>query len=226
MQIDEQTKLLAEIKYLREDNKKATKRVDDFKAYFVIALIALGILGCSYYSLGQSLENANETISTLEADIEEVTKERNEFENACFYFDEYVGFLQDELDVYGYWEKLADVEATVSSDGETSFIVYLDGDGDVYHKDGCQYLTESKLKMDIKDVSYYGTPPCSLCYGEEVVPESYTESSSETQPVTVYVTNTGSKYHEDGCQHLSQSKNAISLNDAKAAGYTACSRCH
>lgn len=53
-----------------------------------------------------------------------------------------------------------------------------------------------------------------------------TYSQSETQTITVYVTNTGSKYHKNGCQYLSQSKNAISLSDAKAAGYTACSRCY
>lgn len=53
---------------------------------------------------------------------------------------------------------------------------------------------------------------------------SYSGSSAQT--ATVYVTNTGSKYHKNGCQYLSQSKNAISLNNAKAAGYSACSRCY
>jgi len=43
--------------------------------------------------------------------------------------------------------------------------------------------------------------------------------------VTVYVTNTGSKYHRSGCRYLSQSKIAISLSQAKAQGYTACSVC-
>lgn len=42
---------------------------------------------------------------------------------------------------------------------------------------------------------------------------------------TVYVTNTGSKYHRYGCQYLSQSCIAIDLSDAEAQGYTACSRC-
>lgn len=50
-------------------------------------------------------------------------------------------------------------------------------------------------------------------------------SSGNTQSVTVYVTNTGAKYHKAGCQYLRLSQNAISLNDAKASGYTACSRC-
>lgn len=42
---------------------------------------------------------------------------------------------------------------------------------------------------------------------------------------TVYITNTGEKYHSDGCQYLSKSKIPISLSDAKARGYTPCSRC-
>lgn len=42
---------------------------------------------------------------------------------------------------------------------------------------------------------------------------------------TVYVTKTGEKYHRSGCGYLRQSKRAIELTEAKAAGYTPCSRC-
>jgi methylphosphotriester-DNA--protein-cysteine methyltransferase len=44
--------------------------------------------------------------------------------------------------------------------------------------------------------------------------------------VTVYVTNTGKKYHTGSCSYLSKSKIAISLSDAKAQGYGPCSRCN
>lgn len=44
--------------------------------------------------------------------------------------------------------------------------------------------------------------------------------------VTVYITDTGAKYHTAGCQYLRQSKHAISLKAAKAQGYTPCSRCN
>lgn len=43
--------------------------------------------------------------------------------------------------------------------------------------------------------------------------------------VTVYITDTGTKYHSAGCRHLSKSKIAISLEDAKARGYTPCGVC-
>lgn len=54
---------------------------------------------------------------------------------------------------------------------------------------------------------------------------SNSSSTSQPQSVTVYITKSGSKYHRSGCQYLSKSKIAISLGDAKARGYTACSRC-
>lgn len=64
---------------------------------------------------------------------------------------------------------------------------------------------------------------------EESGSSYYGESAylqSDTQSITVYVTNTGSKYHENGCQYLRESKIAISLSNAKAQGYDACSRCY
>lgn len=42
---------------------------------------------------------------------------------------------------------------------------------------------------------------------------------------TVYITETGDKYHQEGCRYLSKSKIAISLEEAKAQGYTPCSVC-
>ena len=48
----------------------------------------------------------------------------------------------------------------------------------------------------------------------------------QTQSATVYVTNTGEKYHSAGCSYLRKSQIAISLSDAKAQGYSPCSRCN
>lgn len=48
--------------------------------------------------------------------------------------------------------------------------------------------------------------------------------SDETADV-VYVTNTGSKYHRDGCSYLKKSKNEITLSDALKKGYEPCSKC-
>ena len=50
-------------------------------------------------------------------------------------------------------------------------------------------------------------------------------TSGISQSQTVYITNTGSKYHRYGCQYLWNSCIPISLNTARSYGYTACSRC-
>ncbi len=50
--------------------------------------------------------------------------------------------------------------------------------------------------------------------------------NSVSNEYTVYITNTGKKYHAGGCQYLKKSKIAISESDAQAQGYTPCSRCN
>lgn len=56
----------------------------------------------------------------------------------------------------------------------------------------------------------------------------YTNEASRRpgEDITVYVTNSGTKYHRNGCQYLSQSKIAKTLIQAKAEGYTPCSVCN
>jgi micrococcal nuclease len=49
--------------------------------------------------------------------------------------------------------------------------------------------------------------------------------SAAEEDLTVYVTNSGRRYHEDGCSSLSRSKIAITLADAVRSGYTPCSIC-
>ena len=51
------------------------------------------------------------------------------------------------------------------------------------------------------------------------------ESSSDYAENTVYVTDTGSKYHQCRCQYLRESCHEVSLSDAQSEGYTACSVC-
>ena len=48
---------------------------------------------------------------------------------------------------------------------------------------------------------------------------------TQTKEQTVYVTKTGKKYHLATCRSLSKSKIPLSLKDAKAKGFTACSIC-
>lgn len=51
------------------------------------------------------------------------------------------------------------------------------------------------------------------------------QAEEENQSVTVYVTESGKKYHREGCQYLRKSCIPISLEDARLS-YEPCSKCH
>ena len=51
------------------------------------------------------------------------------------------------------------------------------------------------------------------------------QRQQETTEQTVYITDTGEKYHRYGCQYLRESCHPISLSTAQGLGYTPCKRC-
>ena len=53
-----------------------------------------------------------------------------------------------------------------------------------------------------------------------------TPNVSDSNSYTVYITNSGSKYHRAGCRYLKSSQIEISKSDAISRGYTACSVCN
>ena len=63
---------------------------------------------------------------------------------------------------------------------------------------------------------------------ETYVTEAYETMAPETEPpeITVYITNTGSKYHRSTCRYLSDSKIETTLSNAIASNYEPCGTCH
>lgn len=53
-----------------------------------------------------------------------------------------------------------------------------------------------------------------------------TEASSNANSEMVYVTETGSKYHANGCKHLVDNCIELSLDEAISYGFTPCVTCH
>jgi len=51
------------------------------------------------------------------------------------------------------------------------------------------------------------------------------QAPQQQEDIVVYITETGSKYHREGCRYLKKSKIPISLEDAVKRGYTPCSVC-
>ncbi len=99
------------------------------------------------------------------------------------------------------------------SSGDWTQIATVPADGETY--------TNSGLSSDFAyafRVRAYNSAGCSG-YSNEAL-------RRPGEDVIVYVTETGTKYHRSGCQYLSQSKIAITLNEAKRKGYEPCSKCN
>lgn len=47
----------------------------------------------------------------------------------------------------------------------------------------------------------------------------------QRKEVTVYITDTGTKYHRAGCVHLRRSSHPLALSEAKRQGYEPCKVC-
>lgn len=82
------------------------------------------------------------------------------------------------------------------------------------------------ISSSIPSYSSYSSSGTSSSSGTGVSGSGSFITPSTDQSYTVYVTNTGKKYHRAGCSYLKKSSNPRSLSSAKAAGYTPCSRCN
>ena len=74
---------------------------------------------------------------------------------------------------------------------------------------------ESTAKLDVVEEVNEIPGVCE----EEIV------SDSENWEIMVYVTDTGTKYHEYGCRYLRKSCNEIEFESAKNRGYKPCKIC-
>lgn len=57
------------------------------------------------------------------------------------------------------------------------------------------------------------------------VEEYYDPNQPELKIKMIYVTSTGITYHRAGCRYLANDKIAMSLDEARAEGYTPCPLC-
>ena len=61
--------------------------------------------------------------------------------------------------------------------------------------------------------------------GRKTITPRVEPQKQEAPEITVFITQTGKKYHQEGCRFMSKSKIPISLKDARARGYEPCSVC-
>lgn len=100
-------------------------------------------------------------------------------------------------------------------------VVFVNQYGALYHVSGCSLIGDERTTMKASEASEQGYKPCKLCIDRSSVPNA----TPTPAPVIVYVTNTGTKYHREGCQYLSYSCIEMELDTAIAYGYTPCSVC-
>lgn len=69
----------------------------------------------------------------------------------------------------------------------------------------------------------------AVCYeslpSQPAVTASDPIRSTQYKQATVYITNTGERYHVSSCRYLRYSKHPVSLGEAKRRGYTPCKVC-
>lgn len=100
-------------------------------------------------------------------------------------------------------------------------IYRTDNDGTIVFTSDAKTITIDKKSSSVKQQAPPATSSKSTTLKAAIV-----APPTDNQNVTVYITDTGAKYHTSTCRTLKSSKHAISLVEAKSEGYTACGICH
>lgn len=103
-------------------------------------------------------------------------------------------------------------------------IYRTDNDGTIIFTSDAKTITINKKSATIKQQA----PPTASSKSSAASSKAAVSkpSTNNNQGITVYIADTGTKYHLSTCRTLKKSKHAISLAEAKAKGYTACGICH
>ncbi|WP_352404471.1 ComEC/Rec2 family competence protein [Sporanaerobacter acetigenes] len=98
-----------------------------------------------------------------------------------------------------------------------------DRDGTIIFTSDGNKITVAKLGAQQKPNNKNTSPAKSTPPKTNKKPPTGSTSNKEA---TVYITNTGSKYHKAGCRYLKKSKIPMKLSEAKSQGYTPCKVCN
>lgn len=210
------------------------------------ALVALMVV-LLFWAMGLLHDNqeAGAEVASLSEKVEALTEENNSLQS---------DIIKQKRELTQKEEEITRLETKADENSYSTFFVkciigVIYEDDDIYfHTPICTEKNEnaSFFVLTSNACDALGYSPCRTCHSkndietiknllesnkEPVKPDSGTlniykqDEPSDEQSVTVYVTNTGGKYHRWGCQYLSQSCIPIFLDSAIRQGYTACSRC-
>ena len=158
--------------------KKFTKE----KKLVVFLLLIITILtGTNIYSICK-LDSTNNQIIELKSKNSKLQKEKSNLKSKN---NEYLSRIKELTNnKIGLEIKLNEKDDTISdlkkqiesyksyedtyydsdySEENNTYTVYITENGSKYHKDGCRYLWNSKIAIDINDAIAEGYEPCSVC---------------------------------------------------------------
>lgn len=116
-----------------------------------------------------------------------------------------------------------DVYRATSKNGDFTYIASVD---ESWYRD-YDIVKGKKYYYKVRALSYsdYENSSLSKWRSAKVNKPSKSASSGYTNSQTVYITNTGAKYHNAGCRSLRKSCIATTLSSARSSGYEACKLC-
>ncbi len=115
---------------------------------------------------------------------------------------------------------------SVSDKGDSSPTIVVDDTAVDYNTPGTYNIAYTATDSSGNSATQAATVTVKAAPQVQASVSSAFSSGSGSGGGTVYITETGSKYHRAGCQYLKYSQIAIDKSSAISQGYDACSRCN
>lgn len=183
------------------------------------AVIKLTYGTTSYLFMGDAeIESENQITANVKADVLKVGHHGSDSSTSQTFLKKvspkYAVISVGQDNRYGH-----PAQATLNALQAAGVTVYrTDVNGTIIMQSDGKTITINKKASPIKN----NAPPTTLSKPKVTTP---TPTVSDDQSETVYVTETGKKYHREGCRYLKKSKIPISLEEAKMY-YEPCSACN
>lgn len=199
----------------------ATRAVDERVAQLDFQALADSALKLSAASLSPSPSVAEQTPVPTPSPLPALTPSPSPASTIAAYIDARHLYLRSaayaDAPILGEYAKY-DCLSITGEDGDW-YAVTIQGHDGFMHKD---YIAKGNPPSN-QSVS---TNRSSTAQSTKTASPATQIERAATTERTVYITETGSKYHRSGCRYLSKSKIAITLSSAKAQGYSPCSVCN
>jgi|GEM_PF-3595541 len=167
------------------------------------------------FSTGSIISSLNNQINTLSTKISNIEAENESLSTIVEEKDNQLSLLEIDNSTLNIsneelQNKISELESTIQQQADS-----------IEENENLSQRV-SELESENAQLKQQNTSTTTNTENAEISSDNNSSNSSDI----VHITKTGSKYHRAGCQYLSKSDIEISLESAKAQGYTACSKCY